>query len=506
MGEIITTKINRFDGGIAKDKRSKISNQFAVTKHFDALTYPHKLVPYFDTEAIEDKTFFITKFLYNLERNGSTYYIYGFGKNAGTDKTRVYRISPTGSSWGSGANNISILDKKEGCFFYYKGYIYMFAGVNKLIRYDTSGATAFEDNVVGNVFAAPTLADFTSIAQAVHHPSDDVAYFFTDNLVHKLNNTVWEKAVLTLPDNLKIVDATPYGDYLAIACVTKGVSNVQSFVYLWDRDAVSWNSMIDFGDGELLYIANLDNQLIGVVDFFIGDSLNMKTGKMMIKKMTGGTAVIIGEIVSRKPTISQTQTTEKTKVVSNNKLYFPYYIPLDEDPRNGIWVIDSSGKAILDFIEEEVDLATNKTYQGIFLTGNKWWIAHSLDGSVNRGDPNSVYSATSIYESLINGGDRRLGIEKTKKLKGATGMVEAMPVTGKIVLKYQKDENIGTANWVTIFTNTTENLISHDAINIESNGNTLQEYKEIAFRIESTGGAVITGLKFKSEILEKNVY
>jgi len=82
-------------------------------------------------------------------------------------------------------------------------------------------------------------------------------------------------------------------------------------------------------------------------------------------------------------------------------------------------------------------------------------------------------------------------------------MTDALPAAGQVVLKYRKDED---TSFTTIFTHTTDNSISHDAVNIESSGAQLPEFREIIFRIESTGNAKITGLKFKYDVLPKNAY
>ena len=170
---------------------------------------------------------------------------------------------------------------------------------------------------------------------------------------------------------------------------------------------------------------------------------------------------------------------------------------LNGDTRLGIWVVDSLGRIALSFVEEEAT-----SYEGIYALGNVWFIAHSNDGSVNNSVKDSSYSITnpSIYESLIlNGGDS----SKIKKLIGVTVFHEPLPAAGSVVLKYRKDEETA---WTTIFTHTTDNSISHSAINIESSGANLPEYKEIQFQISSLGGAVITGLKYKAEEIDKDIY
>jgi len=588
MGRIVETKITRFDGGHSEDKRVKDLSKFSLTKHFDVFTYPHKLVPYSKTEVDEDKTFVITRFLYAPYYTGGawTYRLYGMGIKVGFTTARIYVYDidvGTFAGWAGAANaaiSESTLIPDANVFFYYKEYIYMWAGVaaGKLIRYDTENSDNFNN-------AYQSIA-YTTVAPPVHHPADDIAYFFTDNIVHKLDDTTFSPAVLTLPSQFKIVSACAYGNYLAIGCVTKGVFNRQSIVFLWDRDSslTTLTDRIDFGEGELKYLANLNNKLIGVMDFYIGSLFGMNKGKVIIKQASGNFAVPLNELTT--DSYSGANQMPTNCIVKNNKLYFVLGLALNNDARGGIWAVDENGRVALDFIEEE---ATTSFYNGIYVAGNMWWIAHSSDGSVNRSDNAVGYSATmpSIYESLIfNTGDSDL----TKKLIGATVMTEKLPSGSRVILKYRKD---GATAWKPIFVNVLNNSISHGAINFESltatmtidtpavvilgdgDGNLLThglvagdkfyftttgalptgvsadkvyyvisagltstafefsatlggsaintsgsesgvhtlnfidglgEHKEIEFRIESYGGAVITGLKFKEEIISKELY
>ena len=91
----------------------------------------------------------------------------------------------------------------------------------------------------------------------------------------------------------------------------------------------------------------------------------------------------------------------------------------------------------------------------------------------------------------------------TKKLLGITVMTSPLPTVGTVILSYRKDEDSG---FTEIFTNSTDDSIRHSAITIESSGATLPQYKEIQFRIESTGGAEITGFKFRSEEIPDDIY
>lgn len=422
MGKIIETIINRFDGGLSEDKRVKSANKYSLTKHFDAFTYPHKLVPHYKTETViaEDdiahETFSIVKFLYApaTARGANEYRLFGFGKYYGTDLAAIYDYNIddsfstprfVGASTDGTKYKSDIGIRNEDVFFYYKNFIYFWAG-KYLQAYDTTGSAAINEGF----YDASSAPD--TVCQPVHHTSD-IAYFFHDNFVHTLNDTSWSAKVLTLPSANRIVAACAYGNYLAIGCINKDFGTItgadfQSTVYLWDRDSglATLTARIDFGRGKLLHLATLDNKLIGVVNNYADGQYGLKKGKIYIKQASDNTTVILNEITTDARIDADSTGVAflpRTNFVKENKLYFPMRADLNGDERNGIWVVDSLGRISLDFVEEAV--ATDKYYQGIYQTGNMWWIAHSGDGSVTRTDDGATYSSTlaSTYESLILG-------------------------------------------------------------------------------------------------------
>lgn len=509
MGKQFTTIISDFSGGLSEDKRVNIANKYSLTKHFDALTYPKKLVPHYKTGpgAQEEKTSDIVKFLYALENSvdPSDYVLFGLGKDTGDSKTRIRFLKIDDGSlatitWDDeSTTNLKsgAAGRKEQVFFYYKSMIY-FWRTRYLVQVNMDGSTAVDDT-----FYDATA--FTYICQPVHHPSDDIAYFFHDNFVHKLNDTSWTAKVLTLPSDSRIVAACAHGNYLAIATTTKPANgaDAKSIVYLWDRDSsfTTLTERIDFGRGEIIHLASLNGRLTAIVNFFansIGSGVGYDKGKVYVKQYFGGQfATIVNELTTDDEGGTGTANVFPTSnMVSDNKLYFPMSLNLDGDARLGIWVVDYLGRITLDFVEAEAS-----SIEGIFRTGNVWWIAHSNDGSVNLTLKSYSVTNASIYESLIFDGRENRANGKTKKLIGVTVVTEVLPTAGQIVLKYRKDEE---TSWTTIFTEATNDSISFDAINIS--GATLPEFKEIQFQINSTGGAIVTGLKFKYEVIDKQKY
>ena len=98
-------------------------------------------------------------------------------------------------------------------------------------------------------------------------------------------------------------------------------------------------------------------------------------------------------------------------------------------------------------------------------------------------------------------GERELKIIE-KQLLGISATHEYLPASGQIAIKYKKDNE---TSFSTLTTNTTDGTIRTTAIN-DANKSTLPKFKEITFRIESTGGAVPTGLRFKVKDIDDDGY
>jgi hypothetical protein len=506
MGQIIETKINNFSGGMSNDLRVNDASKFSITKHFDSFTYPHKLVPNRSTETDETGAVNVTKFLYARVASGiNTYQLYGLGTDGATTKPCLYLYDIDGGFAGGwqGGSYFKSANTDAGAtsriLFYYKNYIYVWT-TSQLERCDITTAT--------NQFANYQAIDKGFAADPVLHPVDDNAYFFNDNVVYKLANATWTTA-LTLNADLVITSACAWGNYLAIAAVTRGNSDFKSYVYLWNRDDASWTDIVDFGKGKIVHLANLDNRLVGVMQYTGGNGAGGKN-KIIVKQAVGQFGIVVNEI-----TADNTVYLPNVKYIKDNKLYFAAYAILNGDRRDGIWGVDSNGRLSLEYVEENVSNVGK--INGISAVGNIWFISHSDDGSINRTNDQDTNSFTSIYESLIfNNGDSSL----TKKLLGAEVMFEPLIANDnmKVTLKYRKDADIGCLgltqaqyddSWTTIYIYTTTDAISHGAINIETTGVNLPQFKEIQFRIESTSGStgpVITGLKFKSEIIDKQLF
>jgi len=500
MGKIYEQKINRFDSGIVADPRSSVGAR--VISNFNALSDPHRLKPYNSTESGDDSASTSKKRDFTLAiRTGTTWNFYALGVKSGAATAEVLMKSLTDladDTWDTPTNNQSSSgSKNDGLFVYYKhttaanSRIYGARASRYIWAFDPTSAQAWNDSELD-------LTSFTNIAQGLVHSKDDILYIPYDNKIASNNQGSWTAAALTLPSHLYITSICEYGNYLAIACAPlAGVG--RSVVYLWDRDAslTTLSESIDWGSGVLKIIEEVDGVLIGIT--LEGNTSLSFNQRVIFKYLSGGEAIKFAEF------LSSTTQLPIGKQKANNRLYFLMKLTINGTVRDGLWSIGRTpNRGMTLYHEQTINNnadGSNYTLNNFFILGDYNFISYNNGSAeaLSKTTDGTTYSINGIYESLIFGEDS----SKTKKLIGATVMTEALPTNGSITLSYMKDEE---SSWTEIFTDGTDNSISHSAINTESDGATLPEFKEIQFQIKATGGAVVTGLKFKYEELDKDIY
>jgi hypothetical protein len=326
---------------------------------------------------------------------------------------------------------------------------------------------------------------------------------------------------LTLPDDLVPTSICEFGNFLAIGlAAANGVGN--SRIFLWDRNEATTTlaETIDAGSGSLIIMEQVDGELIwisqkgGVQASFSGipNLETPHTDKVYFRRLSGNVGVKFFELHSDRAGGVNTTEIPLHKQKIDNRLFFQMAIVFSGSLRHGVWSIGRSSPQSPFVLVQEQKTNNNTTLLG----------GDTLDGFIKVGDfllqgyttsgtyavsktvllTNNDFSENSIYESKPFDG-RIHGFDNTfyKDLTEVAVTTEPMLTAGQIVLAYQTDEDIGTSTWTTIFTNTTNNSISHVANNIESSGAALPKmYKEISFRILSTGRAEVTGLRFKEDV------
>ena len=514
MGRLIEEKISRFDGGISDDPRQPVSNAGSLIKHFDIFQNPFKLIPLRSSEADTGTSVSATDLeQYRVQdfQLGLDGKLYGLGRAAASAVPKVFsKADPTTGDWTieSTAEGTGALIR--GCFIEWQSAWWMFSGTTRVSRW-TIGSTF--DNTQG------TVATITSVAQGVVGADNNLYLPYNNKLVRvNSSGTVTDDVAPAIPSDMRITSVTRYGTYLAIGCAY-GTSNItissgRSQVFIWDMTATTFSDILDFGEGALRVLGNIEGFIVGVSDKYLTSTLGLTRGSMVVRMWNGGVPRVVKEIVS-----NQTVTADATAfpdtvtrfprnvVIKNNKMYWAASVPLGLSTSTestfhlGIWVFgrkneNSNFALAVDFIEEAVDTA-NFFINSFGAAGDYWFISHSAEsaGKVTKTDDAANYTITSIYDTQIfNGGD----VASYKDLIDATVTTVFLPTAGQVVLRYRIDEE---TSYTTIFTNTTNNSISRTLNLIASSGAALpKDYKEIQFRIESTGGAEITGLSFREDI------
>ena len=517
----LETKITRFDGAMSDDPREPSGIMGSLLKHFDCFSHPEKLTPYRSTEADTATNVSATDAeQYDIRdfQLGSDGKLYGLGKNGSGYPKVLKKTDPTTGNWlSSNGGNAATAEGEgnaariSGCFIEWQGAWWFFQGTNQIAKVVI--ATGVITNSVATVGAT-----ITSVAQGVI--ANNTLYLFYNNRVVTVSaaEAVSDNVFTTIPSDMRITSVARYGTYLGIGCAygTSAITKPfgRSIVVIWDMvQTTTASDVIDWGEGLLRVLGNIEGRLCGVSDKYLTSSLGLTRGSMVIRLWAGGTPQVMKEVVANQ-TVSLDATAfpntvtrfPSNVVIKNNKMYWVASVPFGLSTSTestfhlGIWVFgrknaNSNFALAVDYVEEAVDAAA--FYINSFgAAGDYWFINYGSGGKVTKTDDAANYTITSIYESQIfNGGD----LASYKSLVDVTVGTVYLPTAGQVVCKYRINNE---TSWTTIFTNTTDNSISHSANNIESSGDPLPKYyKEIQFRIESTGGAEITELSFNEELL-----
>jgi len=517
MGKIVETTINRFDGGITNDPRDGRANVARMISNFDILTDENRMTPYPTSESGDTNA--STQEIQNYAialRSGSTYSLYGLGITPAGSNAEIYYKNLTinaandleDADWTETANNASSNDNtKFDLFVSYKnqttGKDFIFgARANAFWAYDPTGVASFDETALS--------VTHTNVAQGLVHSKDDILYIPYDNKIAKKDGGTtgqdnWTAAALTLPTHLRIRSIAEYGNDLAIACepvtgTTPGFGG--SIVYLWDRNSslTTLGESIKWGDERLFTIGEINGYLIGIS---LAAGSPWFNRRVVFRYLIGARAVKFAELIST-ANIDMVQGGEN----HNNRLHFMLRITLNEEFRAGVWSVGGEPGNFTIVQERTLDNDTlfdidTLNLRPFHYVGDHLFQSYDVSGtfSMAKTADATTFTATSIYETkYYNAGDASL----MKDLIGVTIEHEALPSSGSpsVVVKYKIDNE--TTYSSAILTSNTAGDISGS---IPSAGASLpKDYKEISFRIESTGKAVITGLSFKEEITGKRNY
>ena len=496
MRKAVEITIKDFSGGIADDVRKESANEFQLTKHFDIFSNPKRLTPYRSLEADTEtsvsttdlKQYFVRDFLYTTGSGK----LYGLGQTGAGFTKILQKADATSGVWTTPASSEGNGAVQNGCFVEYKDYIWGFQGTTQVFRWGLLSGTPSITNSQG------TVGTITSVAQGVIAKDDNLYLPYNNKIVRVNSSSTVSDAVLTLPTQFKITSICNYGNYLAIACAPISTYAGTSKVFLWNLISSDVQEVIDWGEGELRVLETIEGLLVGVTDRYLNNSTGAGKGSMIVQVYGGGSPQVYKEIFTQALT---GKTMPISKAVKNNRVFWSAKIMTNSagtEYNEGIWSFGRKNTGYnhtitLDVTDENV---STSGIQAFGTAANYFFIAHSNDGSVDKTNDASTYTFTSVYESQVFDfqdvmSDKRLDALKVSFRKLASGE--------SVVAKYRID---GATAWTTIGTASTTGDISHTFLNIESTGADFSSGREYEFRLESLGGAEITGFRARATILD----
>ncbi len=490
-----TVSFNQFSGGMVSDPRNPAEAVSRLCCHFDIFTNPHKLTPY--RSYIQGDSNSATDKIVNFQLVGST--LYGLGVVSGQGYAEVFsKTDYTATTWLTPANNQSSAGTKDNNVFVYYDVTNKIYGLR-------ANAQVWAFDVAGGAWADSVQAiSYTNTAPGLVHSKDDVLYIPTDNTINKFDGSSWTVPVLTLPSNLIITSICEYGNYLAIGCKSKN-NGTHSKVFLWDRDSTIkvLPEIIDFGDGILQVLEELEGYLVGV---------SLRAGfvdKLVFRyySTTQG-AVQFNQIISSASGAVLNQCKQRV----NNRLYFMASITLQGTLRQGLWAVGrpspgASFSVVLDHFLRNTPTATDTVSPGNFnIFQDYFHIAYQDNGAyaMSLTDSQPTYSCTSLYETTINPElPERIrgsaGMRTNKKKMLATAIATELLTSGQtITTKYR----VEGGSFTQLLSATADNLTVREGGYVDSSGAAITDGREYEFHFESTGGTEITEFKYKVEEME----
>lgn len=506
MGKIVTVTVPMPTGGMTNDPRDTRPGVCRVCTNFDINTDERRAIPYYDSEdgdanaATSQKQNFCVAL-----RTGTTYSLYALGVVSGQNFAEInYKDLTTGAAhdlddnaWQAPSNNASAASATNfELFVYYKkvGLIFGAKAGTNIWAFSPSGS-AFAEN-------SHSLA-YTNIAQGLVHSQDDILYVPYDNKIAKNDNGSWTDAALTIPSEFYIASICEYGANLAIAAAPlSGVG--KSRVYIWDRSTTLTTiaANIDWGQGVIKVLEELEGYLIGIS--VVSDSTRV-TKRVVLKQYIGAAGA---RKITQFSASSGTTTLFIAKQKIDNRVFFMMNCTINGAIREGVWSIGHQGGGRFAVAHERTpnnDTALgNGILKNFFSVGDYLFISYTNNATANalsKTNDSAAYTATAIIETVINPNMPPEDRHKKKILISTGATYDPLPAAASIVVKGKVN---GASSYTSIFTETTDNTIKTEPVQVPSAGTYLDTGEEFEFQLNDTGGGVPTAIIYKYEVMEGN--
>jgi len=333
---------------------------------------------------------------------------------------------------------------------------------------------------------------------------DGKQYFGHRNELISLSGDVFTGNVFSSYPIAQSVES--YNGYLAIGGYRSATN--QSWLQIWDRANTLSTQTVDFGQGKLRVVGNSKGVLFGVVNNFIDDEdLALNGPSMDIRVYTGGNTVKTTHKIELPTTMEGyydelwEQPVSQLKGQTKNATVFYAKMPSDTEGNyfEGLWAVgvnELSGTLALSLMYDTSDMGD---VFNLTTTANQIVMLHNTN-ACSYLNPTPNYSSTASFETLIfNDGNS----EEDKEVVGVEITHESL-TEGQVINVFKKADT--DSDWVLVMTSDEAGKISKEVTRIESSKDQIGNFKEIQWKVESTGGeSAVTGFAFRYEQLPTNV-
>lgn len=492
--------INKFDGGHAEDIRTFATDESEKSLNFDIFTNPHKLIPFEDSvaETVVGVMDDIELDFVDISNIAGTYFLTATGYKSGASAVAEF-YTKDGTDSASGFNPqadgpAGVYQKGSSAVYKDLMYALSLSGTTwSVLRYNGAGSVT----AVGTISSAAT----SGFVRMFVHPQDNILYIIIGTTIATWDNTTFTTLTTLIPTGMLPTSMTDYGTYLAIGMSPlRGTGN--SIVYLWGRDMTinTFQGVLDFGEGNLLILEDIDNNLVAIMTprQVTVTGYATSTYKIIVKGYFGGSVVTIRTLY-----FTSLLTVQKLKVKNGGKLYFG---AINDDCLYAVGK-NKEGKYIITKDRYYNNGTAAVTFQGLAMIGDILWRGVTAVAGVYlfmRSKSTPTYVSTSTYKTTINPNMAIADRGKNKQLK-AVRIYYTGKTSGTIAVKYLVDglNSAGAATMESIISESTTAIEEMKQATMQADNQALNAGREIQFQLESTGGVEIKALEYEYDILNQ---
>lgn len=508
--------INNFSGGRSFDTRLQELHRHELVEHFDPFVSPRKLIPFRDMEANGTGSNGICAFAHQ----GGI--LYGLGKDGATSLVKLYEkvTNNITGDWAACTTGASAArNRNVNCFIPYTAGVDFLFGLGET-RYVWSYCPS-TDTFTDSAYDTGT---FTTCTQAMV-TRDDLLLVAYDNKIAKKDGGAsatdnWSVA-LTLPSWYSITDFEEWGDYVAIAVKPSVNSsrNLASKLFIWDKVSEDVSDVIDFGEGELKLIGNIEGTMLGIMECgtVTGSAYSIKP-RLVIKAWVGGQAATT---MFEMPIFLDTSSdalavcSPATKVKDGNRLVFGLDTLMNGVEETALWCVGRMPG--YPFVLEKYIKCNNDTavtsIEGAYKLGQYWFAAINAAGTVMRTNDQAANSFTAnsrlVTQKIDGTSDDPDNGWRQKRLTWVCAYFEPLKAKTTVTLEVRQDH---ATSWTSVATfteaATTANTRRLQA-SMLADGTDFAACREFQFRFSTAGGtgggadsASLLGLEYEYELVD----